>query len=143
MTPRMTMALALTLAACAGDSGTAPPNGVGLEGTTWVLSQLGEKPMNPTAGQRQPYLMLTPEDQRASGHAGCNMFSGSYVLAGDTMTFTETAVTRMACAQGMDTEAAFLAALRETHGWSLEGSQLRLTDAAGKPLAVFTTRTGK
>jgi heat shock protein HslJ len=48
--------------------------------------------------------------------------------------------TMMACAQGMDTEKAFLEALRQVERWKIAGQHLELFDAAGKQVARFEAR---
>jgi heat shock protein HslJ len=45
--------------------------------------------------------------------------------------------TMMACMQGMDTEKAFLTALKGVAAWKTEGQNLTLLDADGKAVATF------
>jgi heat shock protein HslJ len=49
----------------------------------------------------------------------------------------------MACMQGMETEAAFLAALDKVRRWKTNGQQLELYDADGKLVARFTAQAMK
>jgi heat shock protein HslJ len=65
---------------------------------------------------------------------------GSYELDGDALTFGQMAATKMACAQGMDTEQAFLAALMQVQSWKIVGEHLELFDTGGHLLARFEAR---
>jgi heat shock protein HslJ len=46
----------------------------------------------------------------------------------------------MACAEGMETEKAFLEALGRVSGWKIAGQQLELLDTAGNVVARFEAR---
>ena len=61
-------------------------------------------------------------------------------MTGDTLTFGKMAGTMMACADGMDTEKAFLEALRQVTKWKIMGQHLELFDAVGKLVARFEAR---
>jgi len=63
--------------------------------------------------------------------------SGSYELNGAGLRFGPMAVTRMACATGMDLETRFLGALQATRGYRLTDEGLELTGETGT-LARFT-----
>src|SRR5262245_33153209 len=57
-------------------------------------------------------ISLSFADGRISGRTGCNTFSGSYTLQGNSIKFGPIAVTRMMCAEGVMTqEREFLKAL--------------------------------
>jgi len=92
--------------------------------TEWRLVEMGGKPVR--RGQGQPTLLLTTAESRASGFAGCNRMMGGYVLDGDGLSFSQTASTRMACAEGMDLEQAYLAAIDATTAHTLAGQVLEL-----------------
>jgi heat shock protein HslJ len=139
------LSLLLALAACGSnadkvDSKTDNARMVPLVGTNWALTKLGDAPVTLASGQREPFLQLQASDGRASGFAGCNMFAGPYQLSGDSLSFGPLAMTRMACAPGMNIEGGYANALRDTKGYRIAGSQLVLTDAAGKALASFTAK---
>ncbi len=79
----------------------------------WVLVAYGA-PENPTVVSKGLVLTLnfTP-DSLVNGFGGCNNFSGSAQVASDgAMTVGPLVTTMMACAQGMDQETAYLAALQ-------------------------------
>ncbi|HEY4136638.1 MAG TPA: META domain-containing protein [Alphaproteobacteria bacterium] len=141
--------LALLLGACAmnGGKGTADnakmtmSTSVPLAGTSWTLNKLGDVAVTVEAGQREPFLSLDAAEKRASGFAGCNMFSGPYQLSDDgKLTFGPLAMTRMACAPGMSIEGGYANALRDAKTYSIADSQLTLMNAEGKPLATFNAK---
>lgn len=129
----------LFLAACAHIE--VPGNAkIALEGTYWKLVQLGENTVFVHERQREPSLILNPEGHHAGGSGGCNQFAGTYTLEGNHLNFSQLAMTRMACAQGMDTEAAFSSALAQVRSWQISGKQLELYDAGGELLAKFVAQ---
>jgi hypothetical protein len=67
--------------------------------------------------------------------------AGSYRLSGSNLTLGQRASTLMACAEGMDTEKAFLKALARVRTWKIEGQQLELLDGDGHLLAYFEVRS--
>ncbi len=75
----------------------------------------------------------------ASGHAGCNRFSGGVVLGAGTIDVGPLATTRRACAEPvMDQERRFLGALARSEQWQLgDDGLLRLTAADGRGLLRF------
>jgi copper homeostasis protein (lipoprotein) len=111
-----------------------------LENTYWKLTRLGETAVTVAAQQREPHFILNPTSRRMGGSGGCNRLMGSYELNGDRLTFGQMAGTMMACPEGMDTEKAFLEALRQVNTWKIAGQHLELFDAAGKLVARFEAR---
>jgi heat shock protein HslJ len=109
-----------------------------LENTDWKLVRLGEAPIGATPSE--PHLRLDPATSRATGSGGCNQMGGEYTLDGDRLTLGRMVSTMMACAEGMETERAFLDALGRVRGWRLAGEELELLDAAGAVLARLEPR---
>lgn len=137
--------LALALAGCAyssrptaGDTAIPP-----LEGTTWKLVTLADKPVTAPDDERAPTLFLDPSDHRAYGSGGCNRFSGSYTLKGGDLGFGPMISTKMYCDGVMDQEAAYFAALEATRGWRVSARKLELTGADGAVLARFDAESGR
>lgn len=129
---------ALTLAACAPmHNANTQPATEALEGTYWKLMQLHGETVPVYEQQREPSLVLDSEHQRAGGSGGCNRYMGSYTLEDERISFGQIATTRMACAQGMETEAAFTDALTHVHTWQISGKNLKLYDRDGALLAEF------
>jgi len=72
-----------------------------------------------------------------SGSGGCNRYSGSATLQGNTITFGQVASTMMACVPAlMDQEQRYFAALEAVVTWTFADSKLRLLDGQGT--AVIT-----
>lgn len=66
--------------------------------------------------------------------------TGSYELKGDRLSLGPTATTLMACAEGMETEKAFLDALGRVSRWKISGQQLELVGEGGNVVARFEAR---
>lgn len=112
-----------------------------LKNTYWKLLRIRNQPV--TDNQREPHLILHPDNKRVSGSGGCNQLMGSYSADGDQLTFSRPASTRMACLQGMEQEDVFLAALQNVARWRISGEQLELLDASGNAVAQFQARSTK
>lgn len=77
---------------------------------------------------------------RAAGSSGCNRFTGPYATERpESLSFGRLASTMRACLEPlMSQETRFLQALERTTGYLLRRGTLKLTDAAGQVLLVFT-----
>ena len=86
-----------------------------LENTYWKLLQLGSEAARVTDNIPEPHLLLHPADQRTSGSTGCNRFSGSYELSGDSLKVRPLTATLGACADPVMSrqESEFLRAIGE------------------------------
>jgi len=116
-----------------------------LEDTYWQLTALGGKAVTSKPGQREPSVVLrSTSDQfgshRAEVFGGCNTMNGSYTLKGQSLTFGPLAGTLKACADGLDTEKDFAAALASTSTWKIHVNHLELYDEKEKLLARFESR---
>lgn len=83
---------------------------------------------------------LFGEDGTLSGTAGCNTYTTSYTVDGDTMTISPAASTMMMCEgpEGvMEQETQFLTALSTTATFQIDGSSLTLRTADGAMVANF------
>ena len=77
-------------------------------------------------------------DNTVSGSAGCNGFSGRYTTAGDSLSFSPLATTRMACKKYvMAQEQVFLDAMSRVRSYAIDGAQLTVFDASGASLLGF------
>jgi copper homeostasis protein (lipoprotein) len=124
------------VAIAAGPCGT-PVATAALLDTYWKLVQLRGRPVDAAERQREAHLVLHTAQQRLAGSGGCNRLTGSYTLDGQRLSFGPTAATRMACAQGMAQEQAFLDVLAASARWRIDGQRLELLDAQGASLARF------
>lgn len=115
-----------------------PAAPVALKDTYWKLDRLGDTAVQVADKQREAHLVLQGEQARVAGSGGCNRLMGGYVAEGSKLRFDKLASTMMACAEGMDQELRFLAALNKVSAWRIDGQQLSLLDTDGKTLARFT-----
>lgn len=75
------------------------------------------------------------EDGLASGRAGCNRFTGGYVLTGEGLRMQRLAATRMACPDAlMALETAMLGALAQVDGFDLDEAGGLVLLASGRPV---------
>lgn len=108
-----------------------------LTNTRWHLRTLGAETVRVEAGQRAPYLQFDDKagDKIAHGYAGCNSFTGSYLVAGSTLGFDKLVSTQRACAE-MTVEDRFLRVLEQTSVYLIESNWLILSGQQGE-LATF------
>ena len=132
--------VSLMLSRVAG--GQTPPKAGGtspLEGTYWRATELAGKPIAKQEPTREAHLQF--QAGRVSGSDGCNRLAGSYQLNGDHVTFSQMAVTQMACLHSSGTEGPFQDALKNASRLIVAGDRLELFDAAGTRLATFVAGT--
>jgi heat shock protein HslJ len=138
--PRTAMLLGLATILFASDSvhawsfRTSTP----LEGTLWKLTQyLG--PGNtqvPALAAAAPTGVL--QGGVIAGSTGCNQYTGTYTLNGTRLSIEPGATTLRACPEPIMTqEQVFLAALRTVTGYTITGTQLVMTNAAGSAALTF------
>lgn len=114
-----------------------------LTGVEWTLVELDGKPAVGGADGKYPQMTFESAEERVSGFAGCNRFSGRYELGdGASIAFPAVSMTSMACPEGMELERDFGRALGRTATFVLEGNTLELLDKNGKTVAKFS-RPGK
>lgn len=74
-------------------------------------------------------------DGRVQGSGGCNRFTGSYEVDGDTISFGPLASTRMLCPDPIQqSEDRLFATLARATRFARDGSDLTLSDDAETPL---------
>lgn len=111
-----------------------------LENTYWKVMRIRGAPVTVVENQREPHLLLHPNDGRVTGHGGCNSLTGSYETTADRITFGQMAATMMACMNGMEQEQALHKALRDVTRWEISGEQLRLFDSQGAAVIELESR---
>jgi heat shock protein HslJ len=134
--PLVGLALTTMLTACAVNSA----NTATLENTYWRLLTLRGKPIELSADQREPHLILQTAQKRLVGSGGCNRLMGSFTVDGAHLSFGRTASTMMACPQGMEQERAFLDALSSAARWRIDGQRMQLRSESDETLAEFEAR---
>ncbi len=104
-----------------------------LVGTEWELKLLdGERP------PEDAEVTLHFNDDRVSGRAAVNQYSGSYQVDGEALIFSEIVRTEMAGPQHlMEVEEAFTEALQETRSLRVMEGRLELIDQAGETRALL------
>ncbi len=103
----------------------------GLLERAWRVTSIGGRPVTGP----NPLTLSIAADFRAGGNAGCNEFFTQASFEEERLAFGPAAATRMACPpELMQQEVEFLAALAAIGRYELDGTSLRLLDAAGIPL---------
>ncbi|PPF81293.1 META domain-containing protein [Subtercola sp. Z020] len=120
------LALASVLGGCASSAGTStgPADPGASSSAASIVGTWGE-----TAPQK-PHLTFE-QGSSVSGNDGCNSLSSSYVVSGDTVTFSETTSTLMACI-GVD---SWLSALSTA---TVDGDSLIVKNTAGDTIGTLT-----
>jgi copper homeostasis protein (lipoprotein) len=110
-----------------------------LRGTRWRLLTLGgDTVATPSPPARAPMLEFATDSDRLSGSGGCNRLMGGFRLAGETLSFSPLASTKMACGpETMALEQRFSEALGQVRRWSIDRRSLLLQDATGRTLLLF------
>jgi heat shock protein HslJ len=150
--PLIPVALSL-LGACSAPSndaspaaeagGTAPAASVPLEGTEWLLVDVGGKPAIAGVGTRKASVSLPGDSGSLRGNSGLNSFFGPYAVDGSKLRIENLAMTRMAGPpELMAQETAFVAALHAARAWRVKGDALELLDETGATLARLRATTG-
>ena len=109
-----------------------------LTGTYWKLTDIGERPVEPGAGNKALHVMFTSEERRVQGFSGCNQFSGNYTSTGEQLKFGPMMSTNMWCGDHMDQEQRFLQALGQTAQFAIRGDRLQLISDKKQRLLGFT-----
>lgn len=102
-----------------------------LFGITWNLTELNGQPPPAGAGGKPATLLLEQAEHRASGFAGCNRMTGSFTQAGESLSFGPMVMTRMACAEGMELEQQYGAALAGVRTLRLSAAGMELMGDSG------------
>ena len=118
----------------------SPVASADIRATDWRLVALGEKPVSTPDSARAPRVLLQRDSKQVTGSGGCNRLFGVYELNGEALRFSGVGSTKMACKDGMDTEAAFLRDLLRVARWRIAGNRLELSDSAGVVLAKFEAK---
>jgi heat shock protein HslJ len=141
------MAFLTLLAGCAAlvpSPEQQPPLAVNLAETYWRLTEVDGKPVPSQPGAREPHIVLSRENARVTGFAGCNSLSGTYRrLSGDSLVFGPLAMTRMACASPAANalEAGFVKGLDQVSWYRITGIVLELRDKSGEALIRMEAAT--
>jgi heat shock protein HslJ len=133
---------ACLLAACTSDgtysAGPQAEASFQLAGKEWILVELNGQAV---AESSRPATLNLTTDNKINGNGGCNRFFGNYeILPEKRIRFNGVGSTRMACAEGMQTEQAYLAVFNTADSYSLTGSTLSLDKGRTTALARFVAQ---
>ena len=132
--------VAVLLTACGSSGSVSNP----LASTKWQVTDYAN-PANPT-GMTTVWLGTTLTTEfgavnQLNGSAGCNTYSGTYQVQGESLTISSPlAVTMMACpADVMAQETVFLSNLQAAKGYKLQdnGQQLHLLNDKGQVTIIY------
>jgi heat shock protein HslJ len=116
------------------------PGETPLVDTVWVLQSLGA-PDSPTSVESGTIVTaIFTTDGILSGLAGCNNYSAGYTIKDDLLEIQQPISTMMACTQGMEQEATYLAALAAAESYKISGSRLEIQYDGGQGVLVYTSR---
>ncbi|MDR0982279.1 MAG: META domain-containing protein [Culturomica sp.] len=119
----------VALAACESKKET-----VKIEDFKWVAVEMDGETLD-EAKSEDIFIQFSKADRKISGKASCNRYFGSYELAGDKLTFSQTGATKMACLD-MKLEDTFFDILKNTDNYKMKDGKLSFRH--GKTvLAVF------
>lgn len=106
-----------------------------LRGTEWIVEDIGGRGIIDSSR----VTLNFQEDQRVSGRASCNQFTGGWHLGGEGIGFSRMASTKMACAPAlMNQEDRFLSLLGEVHRFDIgQHGELLLITADGRQARAF------
>lgn len=110
----------------AAQTTAVPSSETDLEGTYWKLTFLGSTAVKP-AGSSEAYLILHANDKSIAGSTGCNRLVGAYELKGNSLRFSPTATTMIACTSPlMKQEQKLIAALKSITAYRIADRRLEL-----------------
>jgi putative lipoprotein len=94
----------------------------------WHLVEISGTAAIPTDEARRPTLHFSADSSRASGNGGCNTYSGTAAISGQTITMSRLISTKRACIDpAMNAqETRFLSALEGVDRFAISGDTLRL-----------------
>ncbi len=100
-------------------------SGTKLRGTKWLLAEVNGIAAKPGEGQSAHFELHDKE--KLTGSTGCNNFTGSYIASEGALQFMPSATTMKMCTPAVaGQEQAFLAALKATTNYKVDGSTLEL-----------------
>lgn len=127
--------LVLHLADGIGSMEFAAGRDVALAGSAWLVRSYNNgRRTVATVAEGTTIHASFGEDGSLRGSTGCNSYTSSYELDGNTIAIGPAATTRKMCPDEiMQQEADFLAALSSAATWEIRGGRLQLHAAAGTP----------
>jgi heat shock protein HslJ len=111
-----------------------------LAGTEWRLVSIGPAGGEASLVAGTSVTLKFGEDGRASGSTGCNAYSGTYEVRGDTLSFGRLISTRRACLDqnANQQEQRFIAALEAANRFRLASNRLTIFSDRNRTVLSFT-----
>ncbi|MDV6374148.1 META domain-containing protein [Deinococcus arenicola] len=129
---------ALGLSALAAAQNAAPTT----DGT-WTLTSLTDKQQGTSAVTGTDIPTLSVQGEQMSGSAGCNTFTTSGGLTGQTFRFGPLATTRKLCEPAQNAlETRYLNVLAQARAFVLRGDTLTLTSGMSKAVFKMKSKVG-
>jgi heat shock protein HslJ len=113
-----------------------------MTGTMWYLNSFVDAQGNFwTPGNANPISLQFADDGKVGGNAGCNSYSGSYTVSGNSISMSGFATTLMYCGEPgvMDLESTYLSVLPMMKLYKISGNELTLSDGTGKITMIYDT----
>ena len=114
-----------------------------LTGTDWRLVSLGPAGAETDIVAGSTVTLKFGDEGRASGSTGCNSYSGTYQVRGDSLTFGRLISTRRACLDpnANQQEQRFLSALEMANRFRLNANRLTILSDRGRNVLNFVSDT--
>ena len=114
-----------------------------LTGTDWRLISFGPADAEVEVIPGTTVTLKFGDDGRASGSTGCNSYSGTYQVRGDTVSFGRLVSTRRACLDqnASEQEQRFLSALEMASKFRLSSDRLTILSDRGRNVLNFVSDT--
>src|SRR6185295_15408702 len=115
-----------------------------LAGTDWRLISLGPAGGEASLVAGTTVTLKFGEDGRASGSTGCNSYSGTYHVRGDSILFGRLISTKRACLDqnANQQEQRFLSALESANRFRLSSNRLTIMSERGRNVLNFVNGAG-
>ncbi len=133
---------ALAVAACGSSGATTAPSSAAASGNPYEGSWLLTVYTSPDGTEKNVPVAVTPtliiSGDSVTGNAGCNTYSSSMTVDGDTVTFGPVQSTQLSCdGPGTAVELAFLQALNLANKWTIANGKLVISAPGGDPSLTF------
>lgn len=109
-----------------------------LTGNGWILISYGATDNPATAVPNTEARITFQDDGQVNGNTGCNNFAGRYQLDGDKISFSQLAMTMMACEGPVgQQEMEVLNGLNNAERYVIEENQLKIFYAGGSKALIY------
>lgn len=104
----------------------------------WVLTRMNNRKINYKEGQMKVTLVITSENEYASGCSGCNTYVGQVVIKRNHIMFRDIGSTKMLCPDENEAvERMYLNNLNDIDSWRIIDEDLYLYKNE-RPILIYT-----